>query len=93
MKTKTNDMQLLLQKLCVRWRLVVAAVSLAVFAALLEGASMALLIPTLQGMMKADFLFLYDVSFFGDVLRAFPEMFYNRNAAILTLLVFLILLL
>lgn len=62
---------------------------LAVVAALFEGISMGLLIPTVKGVIEKDFGFAGEVKGLGLIIRTFPETF-KGNASIFILLIFLL---
>ncbi len=60
---------------------------MALLASCFEGASIALLVPTMKGLMEADFQFAIQNRMIGPVLEAFPEIFTGRNSAVFAVLV------
>lgn len=62
----------------------------AVVASIFEGISVGVLIPTVKGVIEADFSFLKTVPVLNRVLSAFPAVFENRNSAVFIFLVGLI---
>ena len=60
---------------------------LAMLASIFEGFSIGLLIPTVKGIIEADFSFVVRSPFLKEVIRYFPHVFENRNSAIFTLLI------
>ncbi|HRK61082.1 MAG TPA: ABC transporter ATP-binding protein [Candidatus Omnitrophota bacterium] len=60
-------------------------------AALLEGGAFALLVPTMRGIIEANYQFAYSASGLGWVFQIFPQLFLNNNTAIFIFLVALIL--
>jgi ATP-binding cassette, subfamily B, bacterial MsbA len=64
--------------------------ALLVFAAFLEGISLALLIPTIKGIMEMNFAFLREAPFFGVIIEKLPFSLSDRNSTVFTLLAVLI---
>src|SRR6185369_17151755 len=63
---------------------------LALIASIFDGAMLALLAPTMQGLMQGDFAFASKVKGIGTVIRAFPQFFAHNSTAIFIFLVLLI---
>ncbi len=65
---------------------------LALAASIFEGITFSLLVPTIRGLMEANFSFVDSIKVIGSFTRFFPEIFYNRNSAIFAFLISLIVL-
>ena len=63
---------------------------LALLASVFEGASFALLAPTVRGLMEANYQFVYSLKGIGSILSAFPAIFAGRSSAIFIFLIILI---
>ncbi len=68
--------------------LTLAAIGLLSFgAALFEGASIGLLIPTLKGIINMDFTFVRELPIAKDIINYFPYLFVTKNSSIFIMLI------
>jgi ATP-binding cassette, subfamily B, bacterial MsbA len=63
---------------------------LLVVAAILEGISLALLIPTIKGIIEMNFAFVREAPFFGDLIEKLPLTMSQRNSTVFLILAGLI---